>query len=165
MRTRNSAAYKGLYALLMRDGGLDFRTGYSINIQAYFDDKIDIHHIFPQAWCRASRIDPVHCDSVVNKTPISATTNRRIGGNAPSVYLPNLQKSASIQPDRLDAILRSHLIDPAALRADDFGRFFETRSQALLNRIEEVMGKPITRGAAEPDVPEMTEYETEEGAV
>jgi hypothetical protein len=52
LRTRNSAAYKGIYALLMRDGGKDFRTGEPINIQTYFDDSIDIHHIFPQDWCK-----------------------------------------------------------------------------------------------------------------
>ena len=30
LRTRNSSAYKGLYALLMRDGGRDFRSGEPI---------------------------------------------------------------------------------------------------------------------------------------
>ena len=48
LRTRNSSAYKGLYALLMRDGGRDFRTGEPIEAQIFFDDKIDIHHIFPR---------------------------------------------------------------------------------------------------------------------
>jgi hypothetical protein len=52
LRTRNSAAYKGLYALLMRDGCLDFRTGEAIEIQTYFGDNIDIHHIFPHDWCQ-----------------------------------------------------------------------------------------------------------------
>lgn len=51
LQTRNSAAYKGLYALLLQHGGLDFRTGDPIDVQMYFDDKIDIHHIFPQDWC------------------------------------------------------------------------------------------------------------------
>ena len=37
LRTRNSAAYKGLYALLMRDGGRDFRTGEPIAAQTVFD--------------------------------------------------------------------------------------------------------------------------------
>src|SRR3712207_8624804 len=36
LRPRNSAAYKGLYALLMRDGALDFRSGYPIDLQTYF---------------------------------------------------------------------------------------------------------------------------------
>jgi len=45
LQTRNSAAYKGIFALLLRQGGLDFRSGTPIDVQMYFDDKIDIHHI------------------------------------------------------------------------------------------------------------------------
>jgi hypothetical protein len=162
LRTRNSAAYKGLHALLMRDGCLDFRTGEPYDLRAYFDERTDIHHIFPQAWCKANGIDAKRCDSVVNKTPISAKTNRKVGGNAPSVYLAGLQKSAGIEPARMDEILRSHLIDPAALRTDDFDRFFEARSRALLAKIEKATGKPIAREAAEEDLPEAVEYEVED---
>jgi hypothetical protein len=162
LRTRNSAAYKGLHALLMRDGCLDFRTGYAYDLQTYFDERTDIHHIFPQAWCKAKGIDPKRCDSIVNKTPISAKTNRKIGGNAPSVYLAGLQKSHGIAPARMDEILRSHLIDPAALRADDFDRFFQARSQALLARIEKAMDKDLAREAVEEDLPESVDYEAEE---
>jgi hypothetical protein len=161
LRTRNSAAYKGLHALLMRYGCLDFRTGYAYDLQTYFDERTDIHHIFPQVWCKAKGIDAKRCDSVVNKTPISAKTNRKIGGNAPSVYLAGLQK-ATVEPGRMDEILASHLIDPSALRADDFAPFFEARSQALLERIEKAMGKAIAREAVEADVPEAIEYEAEE---
>ena len=50
MRSRQSAAYKGLYALLMRDGAKDFRTGDTIQLATYFNDEVDIHHIFPQGW-------------------------------------------------------------------------------------------------------------------
>ena len=82
LRTRNSAAYKGFYALLLKEGGLDFRSGETINQQIYFDDKIDIHHIFPQEWCRKNSIEAKRCDCIVNKTPLSAKTNRMIGGNA-----------------------------------------------------------------------------------
>jgi hypothetical protein len=165
LRTRNSAAYKGLHALLMRNGCLDFRTGDPYDLQAYFDERTDIHHIFPQAWCKAKGIDAKLCDSIVNKTPISAKTNRKIGGNAPSVYASGLQKTAMIEPARMDEILRSHVIDPAALRADDFSRFFEARSQALLERIEKAMGKAIARDAVEADVPEIIDYEIEEAEV
>ena len=51
LRTRNSAAYKGLHALLMNDGCLDFLEGKIIDIQTFTDGAIDIHHIFPQKWC------------------------------------------------------------------------------------------------------------------
>lgn len=115
LRTRNSAAYKGLYALLIKDGVLDFRTGEEITLQMYFDDKIDIHHIFPQKYCKENGIDPKRCDCVINKTAISAKTNRIIGGNAPSVYLERLKKHSGINDKRMDEILRSHAIEPDTL--------------------------------------------------
>jgi hypothetical protein len=162
LRTRNSAAYKGLHALLMRGGGLDFRTGSPLTLQTYFDERIDIHHIFPQKWCKERKLDKKVYDCVVNKTPISAKTNRMIGGNAPSVYLPRLQKTAEIESARMDEILASHLIDPASLRVDDFETFLQVRSSALLDRIEKAMGKAIARDATEAEPSEDDDADEEE---
>jgi hypothetical protein len=145
LRTRNSAAYKGLYALLMRDGGRDFRTGEPIEAQTFFDDKIDIHHIFPEKWCKTARIEPATYNSVINKTAISARTNRQIGGRAPSAYLPAVEKTAGIDAARMDEILASHCIAPESLRADRFWGFYAARAEALLARIEAATGKTITR--------------------
>ena len=89
LRTRNSAAYKGLYALQMKNGAADWRTAKALSFAVWDDRHIDIHHIFPVAWCRKQK-PPVPdrlCNSVINKTPIDAETNRRIGSNAPSRYL------------------------------------------------------------------------------
>jgi hypothetical protein len=151
-----------MHALLMGEGCRDFRTGFAYDLRTYFDERTDIHHIFPQAWCKAKGIDAKRCDSIVNKTPISAGTNRKIGGNAPSVYLASLQKSAKIEDARMDEILRTHLIDPAALRADDFDRFFEARSQALLAKIKKAMGKTVAGESVGPDGLEFSEYEDPE---
>ena len=145
LRTRNSAAYKGLYALLMRDGGRDLRTGEPIEAQAFFDDKIDIHHIFPEKWCKAAKIEPATYNSMINKTAISARTNRQIGGRAPSRYLPAVEKAAGIDATRMDEILTSHRIAPDTLRADRFWDFYAIRAEALLARIETATGKTITR--------------------
>jgi hypothetical protein len=159
LRTRNSAAYKGLYALLIKDGGLDFRTGEEITFQMYFDEHIDIHHIFPQKYCRDNSIDPKKCDCVINKTGIAAKTNRIIGGNAPSEYLAKLKKSIGIEDARMDEILRSHVIEPESLRNDDFDAFFNKREEALLDRIEKAMGKLIAREAVEDGIPpEVIDY-------
>ncbi len=145
LRTRNSAAYKGIYALLMRDGGRDFRTGDPIEAQTFFDDKIDIHHIFPEKWCRDAQLDAAIYNSVINKTPLSARTNRLIGGRAPSKYLLLIERSAGISSARMDDILRSHCIVPEHLRADRFWDFYAARAEALLQRIEAAMGKNVTR--------------------
>ena len=163
LKTRNSAAYKGIYALLLNEGGLDFRSGETIDQQSYFDDKIDIHHIFPQYWCRNNGIEPKRCDCIVNKTPLSAKTNRMIGGTSPSVYLGRIQKNAGIDSTRMDEILESHLIAPSSLRADDFRAFFKARENALLDRIETAMGKPIARELVrQPQTDDIGEYEDEE---
>lgn len=157
LRTRNSAAYKGLYSLLLRDGGYDFRTGEAVDVQMYFDDSIDIHHIFPQAWCRSQGIPATQFDSIINKTPLSAKTNRIVGGKAPSSYLASIMKGG-ISEARIREILKSHVIEPDALLADDFAAFFTARREALLDRIEAAMGKPLARdvvallSAEEPEV-------------
>lgn len=158
LRTRNSAAYKGIHALLMRDGCLDLQTGFGIEAQMYFDDKIDIHHIFPRDWCDHYGVNRDRCDCIVNKTPIAAKTNRSIGGNAPSRYLAALERSAGISSERMDDILCTHLIDSEAIRSDDFEAFFTTREQALLQRIGQAMGKPIVQGAV-PDYGIDEDYE------
>ena len=152
LRTRNSAAYKGLYALLIRDGALDFRTGVPIEEAAYFDERIDIHHIFPQAWCRKEKIERRRYDCIVNKTPLDAKTNRIVGGNAPSIYVPRVGKTAGLSDTQLNAIIASHVVDPVALRQDGFDQFFAARERAMLDRIESAMGKPVVRGLASLDL-------------
>ena len=117
LKNRNSAAYKGLYALLMRHGGLDFRTGESIEMQLYSEENIDIHHIFPKAYSKAQGLNDWDC--IINKIPISSRTNRIMGGIAPSRYLLRLEKEFAIDQSRLDEILLSHLIPVEALRNDD----------------------------------------------
>jgi hypothetical protein len=146
LRSRLSAAYKGLHALIMqRAGACDWRTGAGVDEQTYFDESIDIHHIFPRAWCenKARKIPSTIHNSIVNKTALSASTNRMIGGDAPSSYLRRLQRDCNIDEDRMDRFLRSHLIDPNKLRNDDFIGMIVTRGEELLAEIHEATGWPI----------------------
>lgn len=151
LRIRLSAAYKGVHALLMRDGGLDLRTGEPIEHNVFWQEQIDIHHIFPKAWCIKNGVPREDYDSIVNKTAISRRTNIIIGGNAPSTYLARVEREAGIASDRMDTILASHAIDPATLRKDDFQKFFQARFEALLQRIEAATGKSIPRDVAEDE--------------
>ena len=145
LRTRNSAAYKGIYALLMKDGALDFINGKRIDLSTYFSDYIDIHHIFPKRWCLDNNIPARDFDCIVNKTPLSYRTNRIIGGDSPSYYLESIKRRLNHDGPLLDKILQSHVIDPAHLFSNDFYQFFEYRREQILFRIEVAMKKKIER--------------------
>ena len=143
LKTRNSAAYKGIYALLMRNGCLDWQKHKTLSKESSRGFQIDIHHIFPKSWCNKHGINDNHRESIVNKTAISSDTNRGIGGRAPSDYLSTLEKKAGISADHLDEILATHAIDASTLREDDFNRFFGHRKRQLIKTIEHAMGKPV----------------------
>lgn len=140
LRTRNSAAYKGVAALLMRDGARDLLTGEALESQRCYEERVDVHHIFPKRWCEKNRVPADRMDSIINKTVISARTNRTIGGHAPSDYLAALQQRTRLDRPAFFALVASHAITPAHLEADDFEAFFQDRSAALLARIHRVMG-------------------------
>ena len=145
LRTRKSAAHKGLYALQMKQGGRDFKTGQPIDVHAYMEDAIDIHHIFPRHWCATHDIEWWVAACILNKTALDAHTNRRIGGHAPSIYLSRIESGDGIEAHVLDGFLRSQDIDPVALRRDDFVQFFNQRFERLLRDAAGAMGKPVNR--------------------
>jgi hypothetical protein len=150
MRMRISAAYKGVNALLMKEGAEDFRSGQKFDHTVFFGENVDIHHIFPQDWCKSHGIKPKVFDSIINKTPLSYRTNRIIGGVAPSQYLAKLEKGTHTTPpidrQRLDEFLASHLIDPSILRSDSFEAFMADRQKRLLALIEGATGKAAYTG-------------------
>ena len=154
MRMRLSAAYKGMNALLMKKGAQDFRSGQKFDHTVFFGENVDIHHIFPQDWCKKQGHKPAVYDSIINKTPLSFRTNRIIGGVAPSGYLAKLEKGDKATPpierDRQDAYLRSHLINPELLRSDNFAAFLADRQKRLLGLIEHATGKAAYVGS-EPE--------------
>lgn len=145
LRTRNAAAYKGLYALLMAGGCRDWKYQQAFDQVQYANLAVDIHHIFPRAWCEAQGVDSDLRESIVNKTPLAAGTNRFIGGASPASYLPKIEKSAGITSAELDDLLRTHEIDPQTLRTADFDAFFLARRAALLKLVEDAMGKTAQR--------------------
>ena len=151
-------------------------TTASPEAQSYFDQGLRMaanfnHAEARRAFRKAQKLDPRTFNSVANKTALAAKTNRQIGGNAPSRYLPVVEKAAGVGPARMDEILASHCIDAAHLRADRFWEFFGARAEALLSRIEAATGKSIARapelfgaGAAMDAFEDGEEWDGEEAA-
>lgn len=142
LQTRNGAAYKGVMALILNNGARDFISGDKMDYTNFAAGSVDIHHIFPQKYCEKQHYDRHKWNCIVNKTPIAYRTNRKLGGEAPSKYLQAIQDT-NVKASVLDENLRSHVIDVASLRADDFQAFFIRRAKALLELIGKAMGKQI----------------------
>lgn len=152
LRTRNAAAYKGIYALLMANDTRDWLHNQPFDKAHCRSLSVDIHHIFPKVWCERNNVPVELRESIVNKTPLAAKTNRGvISGSSPADYMVRLQKRVQISRDDLDAIVAAHCIDVAALRAGDFDKFFRERRKALHGLIESAMGKPAARDIDESD--------------
>lgn len=149
LQTRQSAAYKGLMARLMRVGALDLRTGDPIALTTHMEDDVDIHHVFPAAWCEKQGLPKRVWNCIANKTPLTARTNRSIGGHAPSTYLSSLEKK--VGRGRLDEIIETHHASAPLLRADAFAAFLRDRARRLLDEIELATAKSVT-GRDTPEV-------------
>ena len=142
MQTRLSAAYKGVMALILKSGAVDLISGVSMDFANFTEQAVDIHHIFPQAYCKG-KYNKERWNSIVNKTPLSAKTNRIFGGGAPSRYLKRIEADGRVTSAELNSFITTHLIDINALRSDNFDEYFVKRTKAILGLISSAMEKTI----------------------
>lgn len=153
LRTRLSAAYKGIMALLYKARCRDLMNDTTMDVVNSITGAPDIHHIFPEAYCEKKGIPRERYDCVVNKTPVLYATNRSIGGSAPSVYLPRiLSKVGGMDEGDLRDRVESHQASYDLMMVDDFDDFFLDRASRLLDLIEGAMGKPVGDRASETTV-------------
>ena len=137
-----SAIYKGVLNLLVINGARDW---FSDTPQQRND--VDSHHIVPKSWGRANGLDD-QIDSVLNRAPLSAETNREIiRSKHPNEYLPTWIEWAGEAAVR--ETLRTHLISDAAfdiLRREPFGKgdfdeFLSERQRSIIQAIDALLIK------------------------
>jgi hypothetical protein len=139
---KGTSVYNGIFNLLVLQGARDWMTG---NIPQYGD--LDDHHIVPDSWgAKNIKGDLIH--SVLNRTPLTAETNRHvIAERLPNAYLPELIKANGENTVR--SILESHFISAAALGIllrdpfgpDDFEAFIAERQRTIQTAIENLLIK------------------------
>lgn len=154
LQTRNSAAYKGIMALVYRESCRDFMKGTTMDIVKSMDESPDIHHIFPEAYCNKKGYPRNKWNSIINKTPLLPESNRQIGGEAPSKYSQKIMKAAQIDESQLRMRVESHLVNYNAFITDDFDTYFVDRAKAIMRVIEEAMQKNISDKGSEQTIKE-----------
>lgn len=152
LQTRNSAAYKGIMALVYRLQCKDFMQGTTMDIVKSMDESPDIHHIFPEAYCSKQGYKREKWNSIINKTPLLPASNRQIGGEAPSKYSQKIMRNAQIDEAELQKRVESHMVNYDAFIHDDFDTYFIDRAKAIMKVIESAMGKSISDKASEQTI-------------
>ncbi|WP_406384027.1 DUF262 domain-containing protein [Streptomyces sp. NBC_00117] len=141
LTTRNSAAYKGIYALLIKQGTVDWHyTDAPLSPGRLDEYSVDVRQIFPKAWFRRGNSQGLPTNSIVNKTPLSYRATMDMLG-APSSYLSTLIAASDMRPEWFDDVVATHLIDPESLRESDYKRFYIDRSRQLQDLVQSAMGK------------------------
>jgi len=144
LQSRNSAAYKGVMALVLKSKALDFISGKEMDFTVFCDENIDIHHIFPRKYCEDMKYDRRRWNSIINKTPIASQTNRILGGVAPSRYMKIIEDKNLVSDKDANRNIASHLIDVDDLRTDNFDSYFVKRAKELVTLISDAMGKSVS---------------------
>jgi hypothetical protein len=142
LATRNSAAYKGVYALLVKQGAVDwYFTDAPLNAARLAEFSVDVRQIFPKAWIdKHHRSYSARAYSIVNKTPLSLRAGKSMTGS-PAGYLKTLALESGMRPEWFDDVIATHLIDPVTLHSGDFEGFYENRAKQLLELVVSAMGK------------------------
>ena len=87
---------------------------------------------------------------MVNKTPLLPSTNRTIGGKAPSEYFQRIcRECPNASREELASRIESHLVESDSFINNDFDTYFTARARALLDLIEDAMGKPVSDRASD----------------
>jgi len=135
---RQRAVYRGAIALVLQNGACDFHKGGKITAQQMLLDKIEDHHVFPQAYLQEKRPDVKSGlrDCILNRTLIDKSTNARIGKKEPQIYLSEIEMK--VGEGYLNHLLGSHLL-PERLRSADhtsFEAYLDERQQLLAVEIQ-----------------------------
>jgi len=138
-----TSVYNGIFNLFVLQGAKDWITGTVPPA-----DELDDHHVVPVAWARDNLPEKWLVNSILNRTPLTADTNRQIiSDRLPNQYLPELMKSSGEPTVR--AILDSHFISPTAqaillrdpFTSTDFEDFINERQRTLFDAIEDLLIK------------------------
>jgi len=138
---RGTSIYNGIFNLLVLQGARDWITG-----AAPQHDDLDDHHIIPASWEEKKHLQDVSIDTILNRTPLTAGTNRNVIKNRlPYQYLPEM--IARNGEPMVRNILESHLISAKAFdillrnpfTPSDFIDFINERERTIKQAIESLL--------------------------
>jgi len=138
----NTAHAKILTLLLAFNQPVDLLTGQKIDVAKalHYANSREYHHFFPRDFLQKSDVSARRANLLANFVMLTADSNKKISGRAPSDYLKDVEAALG---DGLQAALVSNLISEAAYAAaklNDYDTFLQERSKTIHARSKELTG-------------------------
>jgi len=164
VKRRGSSKYKGVFNLLFKNEAKDF---YQPEDLSY--NELEDHHVFPKKFLEAKKVN-VDYDTVLNRTLIFNTTNRKISNKSPSEYFKeiiDIQKSKGLSEinaeTKVKDMLKAHFIGekmyeilknthngllPEEL-SKNFEEFVRKREELITKKISELIGLRVNEDVSQ----------------
>ena len=139
---KTSAAALAFAALLGKHNPINLTNGSAIDVGLALStfNRKEFHHIFPQQFLKDRGTTARLINAMANICMLSASENKFVGSQAPSVYLSEIRKSAG--DEEFNRRLQSSLIPTEAVQAaldDDYTGFLDARARHLAKVTSEMM--------------------------
>lgn len=132
----NTTNTKTLVLMLALEGPLNFVNGSPVSIEPVLRNcnRKEFHHIYPRKFLADKGVPNKEINSLVNFAVLSKADNNKLGGVAPSVYRRVMPRS-----DEAIRLILTKALCPTNIFHDDHVRFFDDRTNRLVERANELM--------------------------
>lgn len=127
--TRKDRLARGIMALSLRPGGLDFADGSPVTREHL--TQREYHHLFPKGWLATSGIDEQKANIAINCALVTWKTNRNLAAKAPSDYISERAASSTLGGEEVRRRVASHYVPYEELMSNDYEAFCEVRAKQL----------------------------------
>ena len=133
----NTANTKTFILMLANEGPLNFVNGSPVSIEPVLRNcnKKEFHHVYPRKYLSDLGVSNKDINALVNFVILAKADNNILGGSAPSLYRNAMPKS-----DESVRMILTKAICPEDIFHDDQARFFQERSQRLVEKARALMG-------------------------
>jgi len=149
--------YRAMQSLMATTSRHDLLTGSSIDSESQLQD----HHLFPKRLSKTHGIPSDRLDTIVNRLPLLAESNRKLSDREPQDYFEELKKSAlrtgtmgDLRRRLTDAMIPGNPEDEnwaESFSIERLNEFLANRAELILGRIRELIGDSLIVSELSPD--------------
>jgi hypothetical protein len=142
---KQRALYRGVISLILSKHPRDFHEVKPLTKAIMEEDKVDDHHVFPDAYLRDEGIkETKRRDCILNRTLIDRATNQSLNRRNPKDYF--LEMKERLGDNKFNTLLASHYLpagDDSPLLTNNYTDFLEWRCKRIGQAIQEGTGGTV----------------------